>query len=47
LALYNKNKWFVLETNRPPQFRAFEECTKINLAEKIVEYLEKKNKKLA
>ncbi len=42
----SKGKWFVLETNRSPQFRAFEEATKINAAEKIVEYLEKKNKKL-
>ncbi|MBU2476060.1 RimK family alpha-L-glutamate ligase [Candidatus Micrarchaeota archaeon] len=41
LALYKK-KWFVLETNRSPQFRAFEESTGINVAEKIVEYLEKK-----
>ena len=44
LALH-KGKWFVLETNRSPQFKAFEECTKINAGLKIVEYLEKKVKK--
>jgi len=44
LALY-EGKWFVLETNRSPQFQAFENCTGINAAEKIVEYLEKKQKK--
>ncbi|PIN98317.1 MAG: hypothetical protein COT90_04930 [Candidatus Diapherotrites archaeon CG10_big_fil_rev_8_21_14_0_10_31_34] len=43
LALFNK-KWFVLETNRSPQFRAFEESTKINVALEIVKYLEKKLK---
>jgi ribosomal protein S6--L-glutamate ligase len=43
LALYD-NKWFVLETNRSPQFKAFEECTGINVAEKIVEYLERKSR---
>lgn len=46
LALFKK-KWFVLETNRSPQFRAFEESTKINLALEIVKYLEKKVKSKA
>ncbi|MFH1695560.1 MAG: ATP-grasp domain-containing protein [Candidatus Micrarchaeota archaeon] len=44
LALH-KGQWFVLETNRSPQFSAFESCTKINVALKIVQYLEKKSKK--
>ncbi|MFH1663571.1 MAG: hypothetical protein ABH986_02040 [archaeon] len=43
LALHEK-KWFVLETNRSPQFKAFEECTGINAAQKIVEFLEEKAK---
>ncbi len=41
LGLFN-GKWFVLETNRSPLFRAFEETTGINAAGKIVDYLEKK-----
>ncbi len=41
LAFYN-GKWFVLETNRSPKFKAFESITGINAAEKIVKYLEKK-----
>ncbi len=44
LAL-SKGKWFVLETNRSPQFKAFEESTNINAGLEIVKYLEKKLKK--
>ncbi len=43
LALH-EGKWFVLETNRSPQFQAFENCTGINAAKKITEYLENKAK---
>ncbi|MFH1544956.1 MAG: RimK family alpha-L-glutamate ligase [archaeon] len=41
----SKGKWFVLETNRSPQFKGFESATKINVAEEIVKYLEEKFEK--
>ncbi len=37
----NKNKPYILESNRAPQFEGFEHATGINTAQEIVKYIEK------
>lgn len=37
-----KNKPYILESNRAPQFEGFEQATGINVAQEIVKYIEKK-----
>lgn len=38
-------RYYLIEANRSPQFRAFSEITGINVAEKIINYLEERCKK--
>lgn len=40
--MYKNNKPLVLEVNRSPRFYRFQKVTKINVAKKIIKYLEKK-----
>lgn len=40
----HRGKYYLIEANRSPQFRAFSKITGINVAEKIINYLEKKVK---
>lgn len=41
----HKGKYYSIEANRSPQFRAFSEVTGINVAEKIIKYLEDRIKR--
>lgn len=42
IMIDSKNKPYILESNRAPQFKGFEEATGINVAQEIVKYIEKK-----
>ena len=44
-VMFDKNKPIVIEINRAPCFQLFQKTTKINVAKKIVEYIENKLKK--
>lgn len=37
--LADKNKLMIIEVNRSPQFQIFEKLTKVNIAEKLINYL--------
>lgn len=41
----HNGKYYLIEANRSPQFRAFSKITVINVAEKIINYLEERFKK--
>ncbi len=42
IMIDSKNKPYILESNRAPQFAGFEKATGINVAQEIVKYIEKK-----
>lgn len=42
IILDSKNRPYILESNRAPQFEGFERATGVNVALKIVKYIEKK-----
>jgi ribosomal protein S6--L-glutamate ligase len=44
IMIDSKNKPYILESNRAPQFKGFEEATGINVAQEIVKYIERRAK---
>ena len=42
IVIDSKNRPYILESNRAPQFEGFEEATGINVAQEIVKYIEKR-----
>lgn len=41
-----KNKYYLIEANRSPMFKSFEKITQINVAKKIIKFIESSYKKL-
>ena len=44
--IFHKNKKYVLEVNRSPQFKRFVSVVGVNVAKEIIKYLEKQNRKV-
>ena len=40
MYLSSKNKYYLIEANRSPQFRAFSEIVGIDVANEIIQYIE-------